>query len=130
MTTGKKSAAKREAVALALASGRTARARASACGVAERTIAYWLTEPGFLARVEELRSALLERTMARLIRGTTKAQARLCKLVGSKDDKLALRAAVAVLEQATRLRETVTLDARIRALEQAEAARKAKGTKP
>jgi hypothetical protein len=67
---------------------------------------------------------MLERAMARLTRTTTRAAGVLRALLESEDEKVRLRAAQQVLEQATRLRESVTLEQRLRALEAAEAARR------
>jgi hypothetical protein len=114
---GKKSAATREAVALALAQGETIAEAGAGAGVAERTVHLWLKDPGFRARIDELRAAVLERTMAMLVSGTTRAAARLRRLVRSRDEKVALRASVALLEQAARLRELTTIEQRVRALE-------------
>jgi hypothetical protein len=127
MATGRKSEAKREAVALDLAAGETAKEAAAAHGVAERTVGLWLREPGFAGRVDELRAQLLEQTMAKLIGTTARAATALGKLLTSADEKVRLRAAVAVLEQATKAREAVSLEARIRLLEQAEARRARRG---
>jgi hypothetical protein len=127
MPQGRKSDAKREAVALRLAAGQTAKAAAAAAEVGLRTVRRWLEEPEFVARVEELRGEMLERAMARLTRTTTRAAGVLRALLESADEKVRLRAAQQVLEQATRLREAVTLEQRLRALEEAEATRKAEG---
>jgi hypothetical protein len=118
MATGRKSLAKREAVALALASGQTIKAAAAAAQVGEKTARNWMGEPEFAARVGELRAAMLEQAMSRLTRTTTRAAGVLRELLDSADEKVRLRAAQQVLEQATRLRETVTVEQRLRVLEE------------
>jgi hypothetical protein len=127
MPTGRKSLAKRESVALDLAAGETAKEAAARHGVGENTVGLWLKDPGFAGRVDELRAGLLECAMAKLIGTTTRAATVLGKLLRSGDERTQLRAALAVLEQATRLHESVTLEQRVRLLEQAEAARARRG---
>jgi hypothetical protein len=127
MATGRKSQARREALALDLAAGWPAKEAAARNGVSERTAGLWRKEPAFAARVEELRAQLLEQAMAVLVSGTTGAAAVLRKLLESADERVRLRAAQQVLEQATRLREAVTLEERVRLLEQDAAARARRG---
>src|SRR5262245_50000279 len=106
---------RREALALALAAGGTVRAGAAKAKVSERTARNWLAEDAFRARVEELRAAMLERTMSTTIKASTRAAATLAKLLESKDDRVKLGAAKALLEQAVRLREAVSLEQRVAA---------------
>jgi transposase-like protein len=124
MASGKKSDAKRQAVALALAAGETIKEAAAGAGVGERTVGNWLGEADFAALVDSLRAQILERTMSRMIDTTTRATERLRRLVRSRKESIALGACRTVLEQAVRLREAVTLAERVAALEQAEQARK------
>src|SRR5262245_16826033 len=120
MATGRKSEAKREAVALALAGGQTAKAAAAACDVAERTVGNWLAEAEFARRVDELRAAMVERAMGRMTNAMTKAASTLRKLLEHTDGRIRLGAAKAILEGAAKLRETVVLEARLQVLEAAE----------
>jgi hypothetical protein len=113
----------REAVALALARGETISEAAAGARVAVRTVAYWRQQEDFRQRVEALRAEILERTMGQMIDTTTAAAVRLRRLVRSKNERIALRACNIVLSQAARLRESVSLEQRIRQLEEAEAAR-------
>jgi len=123
MSTGRKSGSKREQVALQLASGATVRATAARCGVSERTVHGWLKEADFAALVDELRAAMLARAMGVLMANTTRASRTLAKLLDHKNARVRLSAARTLLEQSTRLREVVTFDERLRALEEAEATR-------
>jgi hypothetical protein len=108
---------RREALALVLAAGGTVRAAAAKAKVSERTARNWLAEDAFRARVEQLRAAILERTMSMTIKASTKAAATLARLLDSKDDRVKLGAARAILEQAVVLREKVSVEQRVAALE-------------
>jgi transposase-like protein len=128
MATGRKSEAKREAVALSLASGQTAKAAAAACGVSERTIGNWLNESSFVQRVDSLRADMVSRAAGRIADDMTRAAKTLRKLLSDPDSRVRLGAARAVLENGVRLREATILEARVAELEKAAAARK--GTRP
>jgi hypothetical protein len=117
--------AKREQVAAAIASGSSMRQAAAASGVTVRSIYNWLREPAFVARVEELRSSIVETAMGRMISNLTRAASELRRLLRDEDARVRLGAAKTVLEGAVRLREYAALEARMRALE--EAARPGKG---
>jgi transposase-like protein len=127
MSTGRKSESKRQAVAFLLAGGQTVKAAALACGVGHRTVVNWVAEPEFVAQVDALRSKMMERAMGRMINQTTKAAKTLGRLLSNSDARVQLGAAKAILEGAAKLRETVVLEERIKALEQQAAARAAKG---
>src|SRR5262245_21980604 len=120
MATGKKTAAKREEVALGLACGGTVRCVAADCHVSERTVQNWLAEADFAQRVEQLRSEMTEQAMSRLIARMTSAADVLGALLQDGDPRIRLRASVALLEQAVRLREVTVFEERLRLLEQAE----------
>jgi hypothetical protein len=117
--------ARREKAALLLAAGHTIVATARTCEVSERAVRKWLADPAFAARVDELRAAMLERAMGRMLKNTTRAATTLRKLLTNKDGRVQLGAAKAILEGAARLRDTVTLEQRIKALEADKAARDA-----
>ena len=123
MSTGKKSASKREQVALHLASGATVRATAAKCGVSERTVHGWLKEPDFAGLVDDLRRQMLERGMAVLMANTTRASRTLAKLLEHKNARIRLSAAKALLEQSVRMRDAVQLAKDVQELQVAEAAR-------
>jgi hypothetical protein len=121
---GKKSAATREAVAAALARGETVREAGCGARVSERTVTLWLAnDAAFRARVEGLRAELLERSMGITVSATAAAATRLKRLVKSKDERVALSAARAVLESAVSLRNAVSVEHRLRLLAAAAAAR-------
>jgi transposase-like protein len=108
---------KREAAALLLAVGRSVRAAAREAGCSERTINNWQGEEAFAARVLALRSEVFTRAVAVLCGASTKAAAKLRRLLRSDDDRIGLGAARAILEAAPRLREAGELAERVEELE-------------
>jgi hypothetical protein len=88
---------RREKFALALAGGRTVTKAAAKAGIGRRTATRWLAEPAMRARVAELRSAMIARAIGRTAAGLALAAGRLRRLVRSKDERVALRAASALL---------------------------------
>jgi hypothetical protein len=116
---------RQEALALALAAGGSIRAAAAKAKVAERTARYWLAEDGFRARVEQLRAAMIERSLGIMANTTTKAAAVLRKLLESKCEKTRLAAAKEILTLTLAVRQSVTMESRLQALEA-----KMRGKKP
>src|SRR5262245_56298361 len=110
-----------EILAAALATGATIEAAARQANVSERTAKRRLTEASFRQRVSDLRAAMLERTTGVLVSFTTFAAARLRQLAESTNERVALGACVALLDQAVRLREGSELEERLRRLEEAHA---------
>jgi hypothetical protein len=89
---------RREQAALLLAAGRTVKAAARHSGVGERTIARWLQDKAFQARILELRSSMVESAVGRMagdMAGAAKVPRRLLK---SQDERTALQAARSILE--------------------------------
>jgi hypothetical protein len=109
---------KQEAVALALAAGRTLRQAASDSGAGERTIKTWIAhQPALNRRVTELRAGLTAQALGRLTEGMTEAADTLRALLRARSRSVRLGAARAILELGTKLRESVELEQRIAALE-------------
>jgi hypothetical protein len=100
---------RREAVALALARGRTVRDAAADCGVGERTVHTWLRDPDFRARVDAIRSELFTMAVGRLAELSGQAADALGGLLASPSEAVRLQAARAVLDHGPRLREHVDL---------------------
>jgi hypothetical protein len=117
---------KREQAAVLLASGTSIVKTAQTLGMSERGIHKWLDDPSYSARVDELRAEMLARTMGFLMANTLKAARKLRRLLDDGNSRVQLQAARAVLENASRLRQEITIEQRVAALEQAAAAR-AKG---
>jgi hypothetical protein len=127
MSQGKKSAAIREMVALAIASGRTVKDAAITNGVSIRAVADWLRfDPRFVEQIDQLRSGMISSAAGRIANDMTSAAKTLRKLLNDPDSRVQLGAARAVLENGVRLRENTILEARIAELEKAAAARKEK----
>jgi hypothetical protein len=105
--TGGNREARREAVALLLACGRTQKQAAAETKVSERCIRNWLGEGPFRNRVQELQAELFAQAVGRLAGIGGKAVDTLERLLDSANDAVAVSAAKAVLEAGPRLREAV-----------------------
>jgi transposase len=108
---------RREAVALALASGQTVREAAKGAGCGERTVHTWLADDAFRRRVAEVRTDLFAQAVGRLSRLAGQAADTLGDLLGSKNDPVRLQAARAILEGGLRLHEALDLATRLESLE-------------
>ncbi|HJZ58391.1 MAG TPA: hypothetical protein VKE74_25845 [Gemmataceae bacterium] len=108
----------RELVALALAAGKTQQEAAARGQVNQRTVRRWLSEPAFRARVSELRSEMIAEASGRLTGAMSEAADELRALLANKKPDVRLRAAVKVIELATKTAEIVDLEIRIAAQEQ------------
>jgi transposase-like protein len=100
---------RREALALALAGGRTIRGACRSAGVSESACYEWLRDPQFKALVTEQRSRLFDVAVGKLADRCALAAGKLFKLMRSKDERVQLSAAKAVLEQGVSLRASVEL---------------------
>jgi hypothetical protein len=103
---------------------------AALVGVSRRTASRRLLDPGFRARVQELRGGLIANAAGRLAAAMTQASDTLLALLGDGDGKLRLGAARAVLEHGVRLRELADLTTRIDDLEHRLAERSPAAVKP
>ncbi len=115
-----------EALALAVATGQTLRVAAQTAGIGERTASRRWADPVFRARVNELRSELVQRSLGRLADGMSEAADVLRGLLTAVSESVRLGAARSLLELGVKLRESVELEERLRALE----ARIQEGSKP
>jgi hypothetical protein len=111
--------AKRERVAVLLASGATVRRAARVAGVGERSVHRWRTEPSFLELVNAHRRLLLDRTQGRLISMNIAAVRALMKGVRCPDPHVMLRAANSILDKALIYREATALEDRVTEIEAA-----------
>ena len=100
---------KQEAAALALAAGRTQDEAARDSGVGKPTIETWLaTQPAFEQRIQELRIEATARAVGKLTVAMVSAVDTLDHLSRkSRSETVRLRAARAILEDGSRLRETI-----------------------
>ncbi len=103
---------------LALAAGTTVKEAAEQVGVGERTVYRRLEDAEFQRRVAAARSEMLSRGVGMLADATTEAVSTMRKLLAAKSESVQLAAARAILELASRLRESVELEQRITELEQ------------
>jgi hypothetical protein len=108
-----------DTLALALAAGQTMRDAAALIGVCERTVARRLADPEFCQRVTELRNEMVTRAVGRLADGMVAAADTLRSLLQAEGEYIRLGAAKAILELGHKLCETMELEQRLEALEQA-----------
>jgi hypothetical protein len=106
-----------DALAVALAAGRTLRDAAAAVGVGERTATRRWADPEFRRLVTELRAAAVERATGKLADGMARAAATLRRLLRANSEAVRLGACRATLELGIRLRENHELETRLAALE-------------
>ena len=103
----------------AFASGMTVRDAAKAASVSESTAHRRMRDPTFKRQVAELRAGLIERAAGQLSEAATDAVTTLRALLSASAETVRLGAARAILELGTKLRESVELEQRIAALEEA-----------
>jgi hypothetical protein len=106
-------AARKEALALHLAAGRTVKVAARRSGVSLRTAHAWRSEAAFRARVAELQARLFSQAAARLSASCGRACVTLRRLLRSDNEQTALRAADCILTHSVRLREAAVLAAEV-----------------
>ena len=105
-------------LALALASGASVPDAARQAGMAVRTVYRWLARPEFRHRVARIQQSITRRAVGRISDGMSEAADALRELLKCEDHAVRLRAARALFEVGTRLRDTVELEARLVDLEQ------------
>jgi hypothetical protein len=106
-----------DALAVALATGRTVREAAAIAGVSERTATRRAADTAFRRHVAELRREMVQAALGRMTDGMTDAADTLRKLLKAKKESVRLGAARAICEKACKLRESAELEERIAALE-------------
>jgi hypothetical protein len=97
----------KDALALAVARGRTPTAAAKALGIAERSARRWAADPEFRRLVLALHNQILARAAGRLATLSTKAVRTLGKLLDSQDEEVRYKAARAILADAVAVMEPV-----------------------
>jgi len=112
-----------QAVAVAgLAAGLTMTEVARQAGVSDRTIRRWLKRDAFRRRVEDARTELITGTVGKLADSAGEAVATLRQLLREGNPPATrLGAARAILEMASRYRESEELERRLTVLEEAVA---------
>jgi hypothetical protein len=112
----------RPAAVLALASGEGVVAAARKAGVTERTVRRWREEDGFRREAAQAHAEMFARALGCLAEGAASGALVLRQLaLKAKSEGVKLGAARALLELGPRLRESVELEERLRALEEADA---------
>ena len=111
-----------DALVTALAAGQTVTEAARRAGLSERTAYRRLAEPDMQRRVREVRAATFARTLGLLSDATAAAVETLVRNLDAVQPAVQVRAAVAVLEQATKLRAGDELERHVAELEAAVAA--------
>jgi DNA-binding MurR/RpiR family transcriptional regulator len=114
---GEKLTRKQEQAIAALLSEQTLATAAERTGVSEATLRRWLKLDGFVAEYRTARREVVEKATAQLQQASWAASSTLIKLLGSTNDSVRLRAAVAILEQAKKGVELIDFDERLTALE-------------
>ena len=106
-----------EALLNALAAGCPVKEAARAAGLSERTAYRRLASAAFQRRLAALRDELITAALGELASGASEAVATLKRLLKANDERVQLAAARALLEQVLKLREAVSLEQRLAALE-------------
>ena len=103
--------------ALMLASGSTITEAANKVRVHKRTIYNWLNNHDFKFYVDRLRSTMLDESFGVLVSTMTRAVQTLSKLLDDPNSRVQLRAAVAIIDTAIKMRECLELDRRFKEIE-------------
>jgi hypothetical protein len=108
-----------DALLSALACGATAEAAAKQCGVSDRTVYRRMEDPGFKARLRDVRADMVRRSAGMLTAAAGEAiRALLALLKESAPPTVRLGAARAVLEIGIKVRELAELEAEMQELEE------------
>jgi hypothetical protein len=113
-----------EALVEHLAAGHTVESAAQLSSISRATAFRRLKDETFRRRVAEAHAEMHARAMGVLSSGAVEAATRLRVLLQSGDEKVQLAAARAILENATRYRDSVELEERLAALEEVAAKQK------
>jgi len=112
-----------EAFFLALAGGKTIKEAAKLAGISQRTATRRLSDPAFRRQIAEARAELMEKALGKLASAAAEAVDTLRKLLKAEAESARLGAARSIIELAGRLRASVELEERLRALEEHLSAR-------
>jgi hypothetical protein len=107
-----------DALALALASGKTITEAAAAAELSRRTATRRVAEPDFRRRVAEVRAEMVGRALGKMADSMTAAADTLRALLDAEGESVRLGAARSILELGNKLRESVELEQRLADLEQ------------
>ena len=108
-----------ETLIVALASGLSVRNAAKRAAVSESTAFRRLRDPAFRQRVDETRGTLFSEALGRLADAASEAVNTLRGLLGKKSPPaVRLAASRAVLDLGVRMRDSIELESRMRAMEE------------
>ena len=107
-----------DALALALASGKTITEAAVAAELSRRTVTRRVADPDFRRRVAELRAEMVARALGKMADGMAAAAETLRTSLDAEGESVRLGAARSILEMGNKLREAVELEERVAELEQ------------
>lgn len=110
-----------DALAVALAAGKTAQEAAAAAGLSERTASRRQADPAFRQKVTDLRAQMVGRALGTLADGMAAAARTLRDLLEWESGAVRLGAARSLLELGAKLRDSVELEERVRQLEERSA---------
>jgi hypothetical protein len=109
----------RPAAVLALAAGESVASAARKAGVTERTVHRWLEADPFRREVAQARADMFGRALGSLAEGAASGALMLRQLcLKAKSESVKLGAARALLELGPRMRDSVEMEERVRALEE------------
>jgi hypothetical protein len=114
---------KQEQAIAGLLSETTVSAAAEKAGVGEVTLYRWLKLPDFLAAYRAARREVVEKAVAQLQQSSWAASTTLLRLLGAESESVRLRAAMAILDHASKGVELLELEERIAAVEAAQGRR-------
>lgn len=117
MPNGAKPEHVRERAVMAVLGCATVKQAARKAGVGYRTLKAWLAEPEFAGQLAEARRRVLALALGRLAKGTGAATTALMRALKAADQNTAVRAAVAVLDRATKGCEMLDVLDRLERLE-------------
>lgn len=106
-----------DALAVALAAGKSLRDAAAAAGMAERTATRRWADTAFRRRVAALRADMMALALGQVSDGMVDAAATLRKLLKAKNESVRLGACRTLLDLGVKLRDSVELEERFTELE-------------
>ncbi len=111
-----------ENLAAAVAAGGTIREAAERGNCSESTVRCRLREKEFQARVAQLRAEMIEAALGKMSDSMSDAVTALRRLLSSESESIQLGAARTILESTIRMRDSISFERRLAALEEREEA--------
>ena len=89
-----------------------------AANVSCKQIFEWLKQPHFMEELKRQKNYILERTRHSLQMATDKAVQRLTELLDTDKESVQLRAAIAILDQSSKINDIANVEERLKRLEE------------